>query len=227
MDNGFWLALGLLLLGIIILAVTHVARRIGRLNTLLIKSRRTLDYALNARANAAKDFASSGALDMAASLVLAESADECLRAGKNPLVDDGLDSVEHNDREQHTEPSPQRTACESALSRILRITVDELNITDTPEKNRANSSAEVCGNETKTQGSTLHSGDTHTHLALTDEQMRLFSQVERARFDVRMARSFHNSHVDQVRRLRRSSLVRIFHLAGRAPVPQTIDIDDE
>lgn len=227
MDSGMWLALALLFLGIIILAITHGARRIGRLNTLLIKSRRTLDYALNARANVAKDFASSGALDLAASLLLAESADECLRAGKSSLIDDGLDSVEQNSHARNTESLSHRIDCESSLSRTLRLTVDELDITDIPETGSSNLSTKTPDNNANMVGSAPHQEDTPSRLALTEDQKRLFSQLERARFDVRMARSFHNSHVDQVRRLRRNSLVRIFRLAGRAPVPQTIDIDDE
>lgn len=227
MDSGLWLALGILLLGIIILAVTNVARRIGRLNTLLIKSRRNLDYALNARANAARDFASSGALDIAASLLLAESADECLREATTPLIDDGLDSVERTSGGAHGKDSTRRTDCESALSRTLRLTVDELDNAGALEAGAANSAIETHSDNEDTKGTSLHYGNTPSRLALTDEQKRLFSELQRARFDVRMARSFHNSHVDQVRRLRRTSLVRIFRLAGRAPVPQTIDIDDE
>lgn len=216
MGDGFYLAIALLVLGILILAITHIARRIGRLNTVLIKSRRTLDYALNARANAARDFASCGALDLAASVLLAESADECLREGKTPLVNDGLDSVDEK-TEGRDGLFSQRVNCESALSRTLRLTVDELVEDETREGPKT----------TEQEGRALHSGATPSHLALTEEQMRLFSQLQRTRFDVRMARSFHNSHVDHVRRLRRGALVRIFRLAGRAPVPQTIDIDDE
>ncbi len=55
----------------------------------------------------------------------------------------------------------------------------------------------------------------------------LAERLERARLDVRMTRSFHNSHVDQIRRLRRNPLARLLHLAGNAPLPVTVDIDDE
>lgn len=228
MGDGFYLAIALLVLGILILAITHIARRIGRLNTVLIKSRRTLDYALNARANAARDFATCGVLDVAAAVLLVETADECLREGNFPLVNDGLDSVEEKSASGNDIFS-QRANCESALSRTLRLTVDELMEEEAREDDGKEKDYEPHenGTETEQKGRTLHSGKTPSYLALTEQQMRLFSQLQRTRFDVRMARSFHNSHVDQVRRLRRGALVRIFRLAGRAPVPQTIDIDDE
>ena len=55
----------------------------------------------------------------------------------------------------------------------------------------------------------------------------LLDKLSRARLDVRLTRTFHNSHVDQIRRVRRSFYVRLFFLAGRAPAPATVDIDDE
>ena len=59
------------------------------------------------------------------------------------------------------------------------------------------------------------------------ESKRLLDKLSRARLDVRLTRTFHNSHVDQIRRVRRSFYVRLFFLAGRAPTPATVDIDDE
>ena len=43
---------------------------------------------------------------------------------------------------------------------------------------------------------------------------------------VQMARRFHNNQVASVRALRSTRLVRWFRLAGRAPHPQAIDLDD-
>lgn len=41
-----------------------------------------------------------------------------------------------------------------------------------------------------------------------------------------MARRFHNQEVEQVRRIRARMIVRVFHLAGRAQLPDTYDMDD-
>ncbi len=43
---------------------------------------------------------------------------------------------------------------------------------------------------------------------------------------VQLARRFHNDAVAQAQRVRRKRVVRWAHLAGRAPVPQMVEIDD-
>jgi len=44
---------------------------------------------------------------------------------------------------------------------------------------------------------------------------------------IQLARSAHNTDVTQVRSLRGTALVRLFHLAGHAPEPEPIDFDDD
>ncbi|MFC8797929.1 hypothetical protein ACFT2C_09385 [Promicromonospora sp. NPDC057138] len=41
-----------------------------------------------------------------------------------------------------------------------------------------------------------------------------------------LARRFHNEAVAQARRVRRVWYVRLFYLAGRAPIPRTVELDD-
>jgi hypothetical protein len=43
---------------------------------------------------------------------------------------------------------------------------------------------------------------------------------------VQLARRFYNDAVAQVQRVRRKRVVRWAHLAGRAPLPQMVEIDD-
>ena len=62
---------------------------------------------------------------------------------------------------------------------------------------------------------------------IASDAQDVFERLARSRLDVRMTRTFHNSHVDQIRSLRRSFAVRVLRLAGRAPIPSTVDIDDE
>jgi hypothetical protein len=45
-------------------------------------------------------------------------------------------------------------------------------------------------------------------------------------YRVTLARRFHNEAVAQARRVRRLWYVRLFHLAGRAPMPRTVELDD-
>lgn len=72
--------------------------------------------------------------------------------------------------------------------------------------------------------------------ALLEEQRaitQLDTQGEHARSALRdvgmqlaAARRFHNQEVEQVRRIRARKIVRLFHLAGRAELPDTYDMDD-
>lgn len=62
---------------------------------------------------------------------------------------------------------------------------------------------------------------------LNEEQTEALRELQEAREDVRLARRFHNTKVDQARRLRRESLVRLTRMAGRAGLPEPVDMDDE
>lgn len=53
------------------------------------------------------------------------------------------------------------------------------------------------------------------------------ARLDRGCYRLVLARRFHNTHVAEARRLRGSTAVRLAHLAGHAPMPQTFDIDDE
>lgn len=184
----------LLIIGVVALAVgilsTLRARRIDALNRNVVKSRRSLEHALTARAQYAHDFAGSGALDIAGAILLTDSSDVCLRAGMDPIAPDGLDTME---KVTYGEGStPDRRDLESNLSRTLRLTVDQTDAAD-----------------------------------YTEFQRRCAERLDKARLDVVLSRSFHNIHVGQVRRVRGTLLARLFRLAGTAPMPETVDMDDE
>lgn len=63
-------------------------------------------------------------------------------------------------------------------------------------------------------------------LAASGEGGRLLEELARAWYRVQLARRFHNEAVAQAQRVRRKLAVRVFRLAGHAPVPQTVEIDD-
>ena len=50
--------------------------------------------------------------------------------------------------------------------------------------------------------------------------------LHQARVSVQMTRRFHNNHVSQARRVRKSPLVRTLRLQGNAPEPVTVNLDD-
>ena len=186
----WWLILIGAVIFVIIVKTTLRARRIDNLNRNVLKSRRSLEHALTARAQYAHDFAVCGVLDIAGAILLTDSADSCLRAGMDPIVADGLDTME---KVAYGEDDyPDRRDLESNLSRTLRLTVDQ---TD-PQ-------------------------------AYSDAQRRIGERLDKARLDVVLTRSFHNIHVGQVRRVRGTMLARTLRLAGTAPMPETVDMDDE
>ncbi|MDO5064049.1 MAG: hypothetical protein Q4E00_03525 [Actinomyces bowdenii] len=53
------------------------------------------------------------------------------------------------------------------------------------------------------------------------------ARLDRASYRLVLARRFHNTHVSQARALRAKATVRLFHLAGHAPMPATFEADDE
>ncbi|GAB2467028.1 hypothetical protein [Xylanimonas ulmi] len=54
----------------------------------------------------------------------------------------------------------------------------------------------------------------------------LVANLAAAWYRAQLARRFHNEAVAQAQRVRRHWYVRLLHLAGRAPVPQTVELDD-
>ncbi len=54
----------------------------------------------------------------------------------------------------------------------------------------------------------------------------LLDQLAAAWYRVQLARRIHNEAVAQAQRVRRGWLVRTFHLAGHAPEPTTLEMDD-
>ena len=62
---------------------------------------------------------------------------------------------------------------------------------------------------------------------LTDEQRKSLARLDDTRENVKLARRFHNAFVDQTRRLRGNRIVRMARMAGGAPMPRPVDMDDE
>jgi hypothetical protein len=73
-----------------------------------------------------------------------------------------------------------------------------------------------------------------TPAAVADVRMRggepateILGRIQAAALRVQLARRFHNQAVTEVRRVRRKRVVTLFRLAGRAPMPHTVEFDDE
>lgn len=67
---------------------------------------------------------------------------------------------------------------------------------------------------------------TRAELGADPRGQEALSRLDKAAYRMVLARRFHNTHVAEAQRLRAALDVRVLHLAGHAPLPQTFDIDD-
>ncbi len=165
--------LALLALGALLL--TWSAGRLDHLHTRLERMDATLDAELLRRSSATLELATSGLLDPATAMVLADVAHRARRAS-----------------------AQEREESESALTEALMVAFDA---PDVP-------------------------------LAMPPDDVGqgwasdLVTELGTATRRVQTARRLHNDTVTVTRSRRRSGFVRLFRLAGHAPMPQPIEFDD-
>ncbi len=163
------------------------ASRVDRLHRKVSASRIALDSQLVRRASAAADLATSGLLDPASSVLVADAAYAVIDADgpvtrpEQALAMDGLG----DDRERS----------ESVLSATLREALDD--------------------------------GEDVAELRGTPAGESLVATLGAAWYRAQLARRFHNEAVAQAQRARRHWYVRLLHLAGHAPMPRTVELDDQ
>lgn len=167
--------------------LSYSAARLDRLHAKAEGALSALDAQLVRRAEAGLELATSGALDPASSLLLADAAVASLeRHTEHPLGDDPLDGQHFGGLE----------GLESDLTAALVAAL-------TPEAIAAVSAADA-----ETGGP------------------EALERVEAAALRVQLARRFHNEAVREVQRVRSKRVVRVFRLAGRAAMPQSVVFDD-
>jgi len=182
-----WSEIALVALGAVAIGLVFAwqgASRVDRLHRKVAASRIALDAQLLRRASAAVELATSGALDPASAVLVADAAYTASDAGAvtSPAAALKMDGL-----------GADRERAESGLTATLRET---LGAPETVRDLRAGPSAEV------------------------------MAGLAAAWYRVTLARRFHNEAVAQTRRVRRLWYVRLFYLAGRAPMPRTVELDD-
>ena len=180
------------------------AVRVDRLHRQVLGSRATLEAQLVHRAEAAADLATTRALDPASSLLLAQAAREALDA-EGPLVDDGLDTSTSLDGTPSSHPASGGAALPAPTTRSRALIESDL--------------SRVLR--------TVVSESARCELSEDPLSKPALSRLDRACSRLVLARRFHNTHVSEAQALRSRLLVRVCHLAGRAPMPQTFDADDD
>ncbi|WP_455604379.1 hypothetical protein [Cellulosimicrobium funkei] len=175
------------------------ASRLDRLHRKVMASRLALDAQLVRRASAAVDLAASGELDPASSVLVAEAA--------HAVLDD------------------------DAAARRLREQVPGLVPADGPRPRRllggmAESRALAESDLTATLRSALEDADDLAEVRSVPAGDELLATLSAAWYRAQLARRFHNEAVAQALRVRSKWWVRLFHLAGHAPMPVTVELDD-
>ena len=74
---------------------------------------------------------------------------------------------------------------------------------------------------------TVLSEPVRQELGQTEAGREALDRLDRSSYRLVIARRFHNTHVAQARQLRARTLVRVAHLAGHAPMPAALDMDDD
>jgi hypothetical protein len=183
-----WLAV-LLLLALLAWYFSFSASRLDRLHHRVEGARSALDAQLVRRAEAAVELATSGAVDPASGLLLADAASRALETGELALT------TGHEGPERLSGAGMAvRSRAESDLSQALRATLDDELV------------AELAGDP-----------------VLEPLLERLAAACQR----VQLARRFLNGAVTDACRVRTKRTVRWARLAGRAPLPATVEMDDE
>ena len=180
------------------------AVRVDRLHRQVLGARATLEAQLVHRAEAAAELAAVPALDPASGLLLSRAAREALDA-EGPLVDDGLDTSTPLGSTPHPSPAPGGAALTVPTTRSRALIESDL--------------SRVLR--------TVVSEPARRELSADPLSLPALNRLDRACSRLVLARRFHNTHVSEAQALRARPLVRMCHLAGHAPMPQTFDADDD
>ena len=180
------------------------AVRVDRLHRQVLGSRATLEAQLVHRAEAAAELATVPALDPASGLLLSRAAREALDA-EGPIVDDGLDSSAPLESTLHPHPASGGEALPAPTTRSRALIESDL--------------SRVLR--------TVVSESARRDLSADPLSVSALNRLDRACSRLVLARRFHNTHVSEAQVLRARLLVRMCHLAGHAPMPQTFDADDD
>lgn len=177
------------------------ASRLDRLHRKVMASRLALEAQLVRRASAAVELAASGELDPASSVLVAEAA--------YAVIDDDGGARDLVDAVPDLAPLVERTPRARGLLGGMP-----------PERALAESDLSA------TLRSALDDADDVRELRSASPGGELLGTLSATWFRAQLARRFHNEAVAQAGRVRRLWYIRLFGLAGHAPMPVTVELDD-
>ena len=215
--------------------VSWRAGRLDRMHTRLQAARAALDVTLVRRSSVALELASSGFLDPATSLLLASAAHEArgqVRSGSEQPPAERAPA-----ERAPAERAPERGRAERAPAELAlaELAPAEWGPGERPPGELAPylepgdelvRSELAQSNLSRALRAAFTQPGFRSSLEATDGAGELIAEVEAAAQQVFVARKFYNTAVAVTREARRKPLVRLFRLAGNAPLPQFFEIDD-
>lgn len=193
--------LAAVLLLLLLWAVWVFANRLDRLHRKVASSRAALENQLVRRASAAAELAAAGLLDPVSSVLVGEAAWAALSAGGYGRAD--------------------LVAVLPDLGRSLLASAPEEPGADPVDRALAESEL------SRTAREALADAGEVAALRAEPAGRELVDALAGAWYRVQLARRFHNEAVAQTQRVRRKALVRLLRLHGHAPLPRTVEIDDD
>jgi hypothetical protein len=202
-----WTFIVLALLAVVLWSfyVSWRASRLDRLHNRVEAARTALDLALVRRASAASELASSGLLDPATSLLLADAVRRARQA-----------------------VAGERDLAESDLTRALRATLVESGLREEIQAGAGGDAAAPGSAGARSAAAGTGSAVTTSHGVTEDDDdaAELLDEVDKAAHQVFIARKFYNDVAGRTLEARRRPLARVLRLSGSAQQPEFFDMDD-
>lgn len=195
--------IGSVALLLLVWLVWVAASRLDRLHRKVGASRAVVDAQLVRRATAAAELATSGLLDPASAMIVGEAAWTAL-------------SCEG--------PEPAALTLPPDLRLLLEGSADERDPAD--QALQPCDRGQVESDLTAALREVLRDPDEVSVLRGEPGGDGLLDDLAASWYRVQLARRFHNDAVAQTRAARRGALVRLLRLAGTAPNPMTLELDD-
>ncbi|MFF2622214.1 hypothetical protein [Oerskovia jenensis] len=211
-----WSEIAIIVVAVLLVAgwaLWVAASRLDRLHRKVMASRLALDAQLERRASAALDLAGSGELDPASSVLVAEAAyavlDDDLRMREVAAAVPGLAELvaapEGVRRPDGGAPLVQAPRLLAGVGMQRAMAESDLSAT---------------------LRSVLEDPQEVAEIRASPLGAQLLGALAGAWYRAQIARRFHNEAVAQTQRLRRTWYARAFSLAGHAPMPVTVELDD-
>ncbi|GEA84274.1 MAG: hypothetical protein NVV70_05240 [Cellulomonas sp.] len=196
-----------LVLGLLVWSVWVAASRLDRLHRKVGASRSVVEAQLVRRATAAAALATSGLLDPVSSVLVGEAAWAALGAEGTSGGTDGPPEL------LALLLSDPRGSADRALSSPAA---------SGDEEERGQVESELSA----TLREVLGAPDEVATVSAEPGGVELLDALSSAWYRAEIARRFHNEAVLQTQRVRRGRFVRLLRLAGHAPEPRTLELDD-